>query len=63
MKKIQEYLIRKWEGTIKLIYPDRFRYKEIEVVKIKKGKIREWRAFVDGKRITKEELKKLGFNS
>ena len=60
--RIKEYLIKKWNATVKRLYADRFRVDVVEAVKIKKGKIREWRAFKNGKRISKEELRLYQFN-
>ena len=62
MMRIKEYLIKKWDAAVKRLYADRFRVDVVDVVKIKKGKIREWRAFKNGKRISKEELRLYQFN-
>lgn len=53
MKRLKRYLILRWNKQIPL------KVQNLCVVKVKKGKIREWRAFLDGKRISKEELQKL----
>jgi limonene-1,2-epoxide hydrolase len=55
MNRLKNYLILRWTKKT----PLKFIVKSVCVVKVKKGKIREWRAFVDGKRISKEELQKL----
>ena len=62
-ERIKEYFIKKWDNTVKRLYADRFKLDVIEVVKVKKGKIREWRAYKNGVRISKEQLRHYQFNT
>lgn len=62
MRAIKKYLVRKWSETVRSVYADLFKINEIDVVRVKKGKIREWRAYKDGVRLSKDELRKYKFN-